>query len=207
MLCLDMLIRITLTAYISSVDILICGAASLPYPLSLHNAIIWAVSYPIRSFSSANSPFMSFLWCNITIHFDSCFLLLRNEIPLFCAIPAIMYISIWRNCSLVLKLSEEQLNSLNHDGKLGNRILWLISLIIYDKLHSALYDRSVIHADGTPVKIMRIENQKLSNGNKSFIWVYRNHTSQDKNRPYFTTDSLQEKLTIRWISWKASLAS
>ena len=52
--------------------------------------------------------------------------------------------------------------------------------LIYDKLHSALYDCSVIHADETPVKVMRIENQKISNGKKSYMWVYRSSPSQDE---------------------------
>lgn len=52
--------------------------------------------------------------------------------------------------------------------------------LIYDKLHSALYDCSVIHADETPVKVMRIENQKISNGKRSYMWVYRSSASQDE---------------------------
>ncbi len=47
-----MLIPATLTAYISSVDIPICGTASIPYPPSLDNAIRLVFSYQIRSFYS-----------------------------------------------------------------------------------------------------------------------------------------------------------
>ena len=46
--------------------------------------------------------------------------------------------------------------------------------LVYDRLHHKLYDNSVIHADETPVKVMRIDNEKIKNGKKTYMWVYRN---------------------------------
>ena len=46
--------------------------------------------------------------------------------------------------------------------------------LIYDRLHELIYGNKVIHADETPVKVMRIDNKKISNGKKTYMWVYRN---------------------------------
>lgn len=46
--------------------------------------------------------------------------------------------------------------------------------LIYDKLHEKIYENHIIHADETPVKVMRIDNQKVKNGKKTYMWVYRN---------------------------------
>ena len=46
--------------------------------------------------------------------------------------------------------------------------------LIYDRLHELIYDNKVIHADETPVKVMRIDGQKIKNGKKTYMWVYRN---------------------------------
>ena len=46
--------------------------------------------------------------------------------------------------------------------------------LVYDRLHELIYDSKVIHADETPVKVMRIDNQKIKNGTKTYMWVYRN---------------------------------
>ncbi len=46
--------------------------------------------------------------------------------------------------------------------------------LIYDRLHDLIYDSKVIHADETPTKVMRIENAKIKNGKKTYMWVYRN---------------------------------
>lgn len=46
--------------------------------------------------------------------------------------------------------------------------------LVYDRLHELIYDSKVIHADETPVKVMRIDNQKIKNGKKTYMWVYRN---------------------------------
>ena len=46
--------------------------------------------------------------------------------------------------------------------------------LVYDRLHHVLYDNSVIHADETPVKVMRIDKEKIKNGKKTYMWVYRN---------------------------------
>lgn len=50
--------------------------------------------------------------------------------------------------------------------------------LLYDRLHHKLYDNSVIHADESPVKVMRIENRKIKNGKKTYMWVYRNHPAR-----------------------------
>ena len=46
--------------------------------------------------------------------------------------------------------------------------------LLYDRLHEKIYDNHVIHADETPVKVMRIDNKKIENGKKTYMWVYRN---------------------------------
>lgn len=47
--------------------------------------------------------------------------------------------------------------------------------LLYDRLHQSLYDFKVLHADETPVKVMRIDNQKIKGGKESRMWVYRNN--------------------------------
>lgn len=46
--------------------------------------------------------------------------------------------------------------------------------LVYDRLHELIYDNKVIHADESPVKVMRIDNAKIKNGKKTYMWVYRN---------------------------------
>ena len=46
--------------------------------------------------------------------------------------------------------------------------------LVYDCLHELIYDSRVIHADETPVKVMRIDNQKIRDGKKTQMWIYRN---------------------------------
>ncbi|HJJ87093.1 MAG TPA: IS66 family transposase, partial [Methanocorpusculum sp.] len=46
--------------------------------------------------------------------------------------------------------------------------------LIYDHLHERIYESKVIHADETPVKVMRIDNTKIKGGKKTYMWVYRN---------------------------------
>ncbi len=46
--------------------------------------------------------------------------------------------------------------------------------LVYDRMHELIYDNKVIHADESPVKTMRIDNQKVKNGKKTYMWVYRN---------------------------------
>ena len=48
--------------------------------------------------------------------------------------------------------------------------------LIYDRLHELIYDSKVIHADESPVKVMRINHAKIKNGKKTYMWVYRNRT-------------------------------
>ena len=45
--------------------------------------------------------------------------------------------------------------------------------LLYDRLHELIYDNHLIHADETPVKVMRIDNNKVKNGKKTYMWVYR----------------------------------
>ena len=45
--------------------------------------------------------------------------------------------------------------------------------MVYDRLHEYIYKNSVIHADETPVKVMRIDGEKISGGKKTYMWVYR----------------------------------
>lgn len=47
--------------------------------------------------------------------------------------------------------------------------------LIYDRMHELIYDSKVIHADETPVKVMKIDKTKIKNGKKTYMWVYRNN--------------------------------
>lgn len=49
--------------------------------------------------------------------------------------------------------------------------------LIYDRLHEQIYNSKVIHADESPVKTMRIDNAKIKNGKKTYMWVYRNRNT------------------------------
>ena len=51
--------------------------------------------------------------------------------------------------------------------------------LVYDRLHRLIYDSNVIHADETPVKVMRLEGEKIKNGKKTYMWVYRNKPPAD----------------------------
>ena len=46
--------------------------------------------------------------------------------------------------------------------------------LLYDWLHELIYENTIIHADESPVKVMRIENNKNKNVQKTYMWVYRN---------------------------------
>lgn len=47
--------------------------------------------------------------------------------------------------------------------------------LLYNRLHELLYDFKVLHADETPVKVMRIDGQKIKGGKETRMWVYRNN--------------------------------
>ena len=50
--------------------------------------------------------------------------------------------------------------------------------LIYDRLHEMIYDSKIIHADESPVKVMRIDHAKIANGKKTYMWVYRNRPAR-----------------------------
>ncbi len=50
--------------------------------------------------------------------------------------------------------------------------------IIYDELHKHLYDSKVVHADETPFEVIKDGRPA---GSKSYMWVYRNGTCDDKH--------------------------
>lgn len=52
--------------------------------------------------------------------------------------------------------------------------------LLYDRLHQEIYDNHVIHADESPVKVMRPDGGKMKNGKKTYMWVYRNTPSSLK---------------------------
>lgn len=59
--------------------------------------------------------------------------------------------------------------------------------MLYEHLHERIYDSSVIHADETPVKVMRIDNKKIKSGKKTYMWVYRNNPDSS-NQPIVLYD-------------------
>ena len=46
--------------------------------------------------------------------------------------------------------------------------------LIHNCIHELIYDSKVIHADESPVKVIRIDNSKIKNSKKTYMWVYRN---------------------------------
>lgn len=50
--------------------------------------------------------------------------------------------------------------------------------LLYDRLHQLIYENHIIHADETPVKVMRIDNAGIKNGKKTYMWVCRNRPTQ-----------------------------
>lgn len=59
--------------------------------------------------------------------------------------------------------------------------------LIYDQLHKRIYNSKIIHADETPTKVMRIDDKKIVNGKKTYMWVYRNSPSS-KSPPIILFD-------------------
>lgn len=59
--------------------------------------------------------------------------------------------------------------------------------LLYDRLHELIYENHIIHADETPVKVIRIDNNKIKNGKKTYMWVYRNRPTK-KTRPIVLFD-------------------
>lgn len=58
----------------------------------------------------------------------------------------------------------------------------------YKKLPDEIYCRlHIIHADETPVKVMRINNNKIKNRKKTHMWIYRNRPTE-KDRPIVLFD-------------------
>ena len=51
--------------------------------------------------------------------------------------------------------------------------------LVWDRLHELIYNSRVIHADESPLKVMRIDGQKITNGKKTYMWVYRNRPLDD----------------------------
>lgn len=52
--------------------------------------------------------------------------------------------------------------------------------LLYDRLHELIYDSRIIHADETPVKVMRIDNKKIVNGKQTYMWVYRSRPKDSR---------------------------
>lgn len=59
--------------------------------------------------------------------------------------------------------------------------------LLYERLHQLIYQNHVIHADETPVKVMRIDNTRIKNGKKTYMWVYRNRVT-DHTHPIVLYD-------------------
>ena len=59
--------------------------------------------------------------------------------------------------------------------------------LLYERLHQLIYKNHVIHADETPVKVMRIDNTRIKNGKKTYMWVYRNRVT-DHTHPIVLYD-------------------
>lgn len=53
--------------------------------------------------------------------------------------------------------------------------------LIYYRLHELIYDSKLIHADESPVKVMRIDHAKIKNGKKIYMWVYHKLTKERRD--------------------------
>lgn len=110
--------------------------------------------------------------------------LFRNSI----ATPALLAAILNAKYSLAVPLDRQAKSFRTNGINLSTNTManWVIKgteeylSLIYDRLHTALYDNSVIHADETPVKVMRIDKEKIRNGKKTYMWVYRTHPSNDE---------------------------
>lgn len=73
---------------------------------------------------------------------------------------------------------------------LGNWVIKSSELylsLMYDRLHRLIYDSRVIHADESPVKVMKIDGDKIKNGKKTYMWVYCNKPD-DSSHPIVLYD-------------------
>ena len=59
--------------------------------------------------------------------------------------------------------------------------------LVYNRLHRLIYDSRVIHADETPVKVMRIGKENVAGGKKTYMWVYCSSPT-DKTHPIILYD-------------------
>lgn len=69
--------------------------------------------------------------------------------------------------------------------------------LLYDRLHTLIYDNRVIHADESPVKVMRIDNAKVKNDKKTYMWVYRNRVTDHTHPSFFMTGNPHVALTTQ----------
>ena len=53
--------------------------------------------------------------------------------------------------------------------------------LVYDRMHELIYESQVIHANETPIKVMRIDGIKIKDGKKTYIWVYRTNPNSSSN--------------------------
>lgn len=60
--------------------------------------------------------------------------------------------------------------------------------LLYDRLHELIYENRIIHADETPVKVMRIDHTPIKNGKKTYMWVYRNRLTTQTSHPIVLYD-------------------
>lgn len=109
--------------------------------------------------------------------------LFRNSIataPLVAAIINGKYVS-------ALPLERQSKTYKNNGINLSSNTManWVIKAsesylsLIYDRIHELIYNNKVIHADETPVKVMQLDGKKVTNGKKTYMWVYRNREGKD----------------------------
>lgn len=100
-----------------------------------------------------------------------------GQISLFDSFNEVEYLN--QNSSKEPEITEVIIPSYHRKKSVGKRDAVIKSTdvylsLIYDRLHELIYDSKVIHADESPVKVMRIDHTKIKNGKKTYMWVYRN---------------------------------
>lgn len=58
-------------------------------------------------------------------------------------------------------LSEEQLNHLNKETLIIIRSADNYFSLLYHRLHELIYENHIIHADKTPITVIRIDNTRI----------------------------------------------
>ena len=104
--------------------------------------------------------------------------LFRNSIATASLVAAVINGKFANALPIERQVKAYKANGVNlSSNTLGNWVIKSSELylsLVYDQLHKLIYDNKIIHADETPVKVMKIDGDKIKNGKKTYMWVYCN---------------------------------